>query len=72
MTPRDLDLLVTHGCDYAACPNPAQVVLTHPRTGQYLLLVCAHCAPRYRAMLEQPGLVLPGVPRRRTHHSHAA
>ena len=66
-TPRtDPDLLVTHACDYAPCRNPAQVVLTHPRTGQYLLLVCAPCAPRYRAMLAQPGLLPPGVPRRRT------
>lgn len=76
MTPRDLDLLATRRCDYAACPNRAEVVLTHPRTGQYLLLVCRACAPRYQAMLEQPGLVPPGVPRReganRQAESHAA
>jgi hypothetical protein len=70
------DLLATHPCDYAACPNRAEVVLTHPRTGQYLLLVCRACAPRYQAMLAQPGLLPPGVPRRqggsRPAGSHAA
>ena len=76
MTGQGLDLLATHGCDYAACPNRAEVVLTHPRTGAYLLLVCRACAPRYQAMLLQPGLLQHGVPRRpgagRQADSHAA
>lgn len=53
MTPRDVELLVTHGCDYAPCPNRAEVVLTHPQTGAYLLLLCRVCAPRYQAMLQR-------------------
>lgn len=76
MTSDALELLATRRCDYAACPNRAAVVLTHPRTGQYLLLVCRACAPRYQAMLQQPGLLPPGVPRRqggsRQTNSHAA